>query len=261
MKIVIEDRNVCGIPILDVHEIDIKEKRPIIIMLHGGNSSKEKNIERAYKFVKRGFYVTLFDAYGHGELKNKNKILDIINTEKSNIDNLLRVYCETSQYINTIINSYKDNVYADSNRIGLLGVSMGAHTIYYHVLKEKNPKVKVAVPINGSPIWQSFVRRYISNSPTDVLNFNEDDIIKIEKYIESIEPLNYAGNAKDFPLLMLNGEKDELIPINNIRQSYINLQNNYKDKQLIKFIEFEGIGHTTTSQMLEFACEWIKKHI
>ncbi|MGH4121611.1 MAG: hypothetical protein ACREV6_01540 [Clostridium sp.] len=165
MRIVVEDRNVCNIPILDVYELDVKEKRPIIIMLHGANGSKEKYIERAYEFVKR------------------------------------------------------------------------------------------------VPIWQNFVRRYISKLPTEALSFNEDDIIQIEKYIESIEPLNHTENMKDLPLLMLNGKKDELIPINSIRQSYCKLQNNYKDQQLIKSIEFEGIGHTVTPQMLEVACEWIKKYI
>lgn len=44
MKIIIEDRKVCNIPILDVHEIGIQEKRPVLIMLHGGNGRKEKYI-------------------------------------------------------------------------------------------------------------------------------------------------------------------------------------------------------------------------
>jgi len=261
MKIVIENRNVNNIPVLDVYELEPKEKRPIIIMLHGANGCKEKYIERAYEFVKRGFFVTLFDAYGHGELKGESETLDISNFRKNTIDSLLRVYFETSQYLNTIIDSYKDNAYADSSRVGLLGVSMGAHTIYYHILKEKNPNVKVAVPINGSPTWQSFIRRYISNFPTGAFNFNEEDITKIEKYIENIEPLNYRENSREFPLLMINGEKDELIPINNNRKSYSELLNTYKNKELIKFIEYEGVGHTVTPQMLDSAYEWIKKHI
>jgi hypothetical protein len=72
VKVVIEDRKVCGIPVLDVYETDINGKRPIVIMLHRGNGRKEENIERAYEYVKTGFFVTLFDAYGHGELKNEN---------------------------------------------------------------------------------------------------------------------------------------------------------------------------------------------
>jgi len=261
MKTVIEYRKVFNIPILDVYEIDIQEKRPILIMLHGGNSKKEKYIERAYEFVRKGFFVTLFDAYGHGELKNTSEIFEITNSEKADIDKLLRVYVETSKYINSIIDSYGNNIYADSSRIGLMGVSMGAHTIYFHILKERNPLIKVAVAINGSPIWTSFVRRYIANSSAKSLNINDKDIIKVEKYIEIIEPLNYKENIKDFPLLMLNGEKDELIPITNIRKSYGILQNKYVDKELIKFIELEGIGHVVTSETLEIASEWLKKYI
>lgn len=261
MKTVIEYRKVSGIPILDLYEIDVQEKRPILIMLHGGNSNKEKNIERAYEFVKKGFFVTLFDAYGHGELQNTGEIFEITDTQKSHIDKLLKVYVETSKYINTIIDSYRNSIYADSDRIGLIGVSMGAHTIYYHTLKERNPHIKVAVPINGSPIWTNFVRRYISKETVNSLNISEENIIKVEKYIENIEPLNYKENSKDFPLLMLNGEKDELIPITNIRQSYKILQSEYSDKQLIKFIEFEGVGHVVTPKTLEIACEWLKKYI
>lgn len=219
------------------------------------------NIERAYEFVRKGVFVTLFDAYGHGELKNTAEIFEIANSEKADIDKILRVYVETSKYINSIIDSYGNNIYADPSRIGLMWGSMGAHTIYYHILKERNPLIKVAVPINGSPIWASFVRRYIANSSTNSLSINDIDIIKVEKYIESIEPLNYKENIKDFPLLMLNGEKDELIPITNIRKSYSVLQNKYVDKQLIKFIEFEGIGHVVTPETLEIASEWLKKYI
>lgn len=40
MKTVIEYRRVSNIPILDVYEIDIHEKRPILIMLHRGNGKK-----------------------------------------------------------------------------------------------------------------------------------------------------------------------------------------------------------------------------
>lgn len=261
MKMILQERNVFGIPMLDVFQFDVKEKRPIVILLHGANGSKEKYIERAFKFAKNGFFVTLFDAYGHGELKNNSESEEIAGYDKANIDKLTKVYIETSKYINIIVNSYEDNEYSDSNRIALVGVSMGAFTIYYNILNERNPKVKVAVPINGSPSWVSFVRKYASTIPVEKITFTESDIIKAEKYIETIEPLNSIRNLADFPLLMLNGEKDELIPIDDIRKSYTKLQAKYMDKDKIRFIEYAEIGHTVTPKMLEDACRWIKEYV
>ena len=31
-----------------------------------------------------------------------------------------------------------------------------------------------------------------------------------------------------------------------------------ENKQLINFIEFEGVGHTVTPKMLELTCNWYK---
>lgn len=261
MKIVIQDRNVCNIPILDIYQANEIEKRPIIIMLHGAKARKEKYIERALEYAKNGYFVTVFDAYGHGELRNDYENVEITGFDKSKIDKLLRFYTETSKYINIIIDSYKDIIYADSDRIGLIGVSMGAHTIYYNIAKEKNPKIKVAVAINGSPSWVNFVRRYVAAIPDGDTRFSENEIINVEKYIKTIEPLNYYYNFNDFPLLILNGKVDKLIPINEVRNSYTKLQSCYDNNQLINFIEYEEIGHTVTNEMLKEAYKWIKVYI
>ncbi|MEW8956747.1 alpha/beta hydrolase family protein [Clostridium sp.] len=226
----------------------------MIIILHGGNGKKEKHIEKAYDFVKKGFFVTLFDAYGHGELKS------IDNTKDFNIDNLLKCYLETTKSINIISNSYEDNIYGDLNRIGLMGISMGAHTIYYNILKERKSNIKAAVPINGSPCWITFVRRYINNISDKNLFFANEEIIKLENYMKNIHPLSSKGSI-DFPLLMLNGEKDNLIPIDVVKKSYNQLKETYTQKELIKIIEYKDTGHIVIPEMLESACNWFKKYL
>ena len=259
MNIIIQDRNVSGIPIIDVYESDVKEKRPVILMLHGSGSRKENFLVMAYDCVKNGFFVTLFDAYGYGDLKDSRHQMEP-GFNKENIDNLLKDYTETSKYINIVANSYEDNEYVDSNRVALIGVSMGAHTIYYNILKERSPKIKVAVPIIGSPTWVSFVRSNIALMSTNNIEIAETDIIKAEEYMKAIEPLNFSSNLANFPLLMINGIKDEIIPINVVRKSFIKLQEDYIDKQKIKSIEYD-VGHTYTWEMLQETYKWIKEYI
>lgn len=53
----------------------------------------EEKVERAFEYAKNGFFVTLFDAYGHGELKKDTETLEPPSYDKSNIDKLLRLYC------------------------------------------------------------------------------------------------------------------------------------------------------------------------
>lgn len=261
MKLIIQDRKVCNIPILDIYELNEKEKRPVVIMLHGGNGRKEKYIERALKYARSGYFVTLFDAYGHGELKDVSPKVQITGYDKSNINKVLSVYFETSKYINIIIDAYKDIKYADSNRIALIGVSMGANTVYYNVTKERNPGVRAAVAINGLPSWVSSVRKYAKSIPNGNEKISENQIKEAERYIETIEPLNYLKNFNDFSLLMLNGKEDKIMPVNEVKKAYVKLQSNYDHKELIKFIEYEDVGHVVTEEMLEEAYKWIQKHI
>lgn len=258
MKLIIQDRKVCNIPILDIYEVNEKEKRPVVIMLHGGKGRKEKYIERALKYARSGYFVTLFDAYGHGELKDVSPKVQMTGYDKTNIDKLFSVYFETSKYINIIIDAYKDIKYADPNRIALIGVSMGAKTVYYNIAKERKPGVKAAVAINGLPSWVNSVRTYVKSIPNGNEKISENQIIEAERYIETIEPLNYAQNLNDFSLLILNGKEDKIMPVNEVKKAYARLESNYDNKELIKFIEYEGVGHVVTDEMLEEAYEWIE---
>lgn len=255
MRVIIENKSVCKIPVLDIYNMDAVERQPMIFILHGATGKKENNIERAYEFAKEGFFVVLFDAYRHGELKDENTY------SQQDAAEVFKVYSETSSYINILIDSYKDNSFADFERIGLMGISMGAHTIYNYITKERSPNVKVAVPIIGSPVWTGFVRRFIGYMPDLAQKMDEQQIVRIEKYVDSIQPYKHLQKVKDFPLLMLNGETDERISINDLRNVYTELLGVYSQKDYIKFIEYKGVGHQATQNMMLEARSWFKKYL
>lgn len=206
--------------------------------------------------MKQGFYVLLFDAYGHGELKT------LKDDNSYEINELLKVYLETSKYINQVINFYKhNNGFGDFNRVGLLGFSMGAHTIYYYITRERQMGSRAAVPVIGSPSWVSFVRRFIKSIKELEGLYEERKITEIEYYISKIQPLNFISNIKDFPLLIINGEIDERIQIEDIREFYKNTYQLYDNKENIRFIEHKGVGHKVTEEMLNSTIKWFIRYL
>lgn len=60
---------------------------------------------------------------------------------------------------------------------------------------------------------------------------------------------------------MLNGEMDERITINDLRNVYTELLGVYSQKDLIKFIEYKGVGHQVTQSMMLEARNWFKKYL
>jgi uncharacterized protein len=253
MQIVIEDRKVKHIPVLDVYNTDIMGPPPLILMLHGLSSSKETGLINAYRFAKQGFHIVLFDAYRHGELADEQfqkfdyfqKILETTG-----------IIRETVKYIEILIEYYQtvDNV--DSSRIGLIGFSLGGVIIYKYISGDKNPAVKAAVPVVASPMGGT-LRELVKKSPQPDRYFDDAKIAVAEREA----PIHRLKELKDFPLLMLNGVEDDLFSIEDIRTCYNQLVQNYTDQQRIKKIEYQNVGHQVTQEMIDEAILWFQRFL
>lgn len=254
MKVIIENKHISNIPTLEMYNNDISVKKPLVFIMHGLGSAKERNLEYGYKLVQQGFFVVSFDAYMHGEqeteeFKNKNyfeKFLKVFD-----------VVMETTKYIDILIENYKNDSRIDTNRIGLVGVSMGGFIIYNYLANNKRNNIKAAVPIISSPYWSNTSREFANKNPDASKYFDEEDL----EYIKSIEPINALKAIKDFPLLMINGEKDELISIEGARESLAILKGSYSNKDRIKLIEYQDIGHERGPGMIIDAGKWLKSFV
>jgi len=87
---------------------------------------------------------------------------------------------------------------------------------------------------------------------------------EMEEYIrmaERLQPLNRFSAMKDIPMLILNGDVDPIIPIENVREFYKQLRELYTRKEDIKLIEYKETGHTDTIQMNMELAGWFKKYL
>ncbi|SKC91775.1 alpha/beta hydrolase family protein [Maledivibacter halophilus] len=254
MRTIIDKKYIDNIPILEIYKDDGKDNKPLIFIMHGLGSSKERNIEYGYKLSQEGFFAISFDSYMHGEQETE-EFKNADSFEK--FFKVFDVVMETTKYINICIDFYKSNPNIDINRVGLVGVSMGGFIIYNYLAKNKRDNVKAAVPIISSPYWSHTSKEFANRNPRMEKYLDEETI----EYIEDIEPIKSLMLMKDFPLLMLNGAKDELISIYGVRKSFDMLKENYCNKDKIKLIEYKDIGHERTSQMIVDVCSWLKKFI
>ncbi len=252
MQIIIEDKRVKHIPVLDVYQGDPSEKQRLIIMLHGLTSSKETGLANAYRLATQGFRIVLFDAYRHGELADE-QFLSLNYFQKTM--ETTNIIIETVKYIDILIEYYEDND-ALSGNIGLIGFSMGGVIVYTYISGDKHPAVKAAVPVVASPAGGT-LRRLIQKAPQSERYWDEAKIALAEREA----PIHRLKELKDFPLLMLNGVVDDHFAIEDVRDCYHQLRQNYTDKEKIKFIEYPDIGHHVTSEMIDEAIVWFRKFL
>lgn len=258
MRILVEHRWTSGVPLLEVYNPDIEEKKPMIFVLPGSGQRKEHLLIDAYMFAKEGFFIVIFDACGHGELGTR----EAREAAKRDVRKSYDSHVETSNNLNYLIETYKQNPHADVDRVGLLGFSLGGSTIYYNVTRERLPNIKAAVPVVGNPFWAGSLRKKIEKIPDWEQVYGEQEIQAMEEYIKSIDPLEYKSNLADLPLLMLYGELDEGVPIDAIRSFYKELEERYTDKSCVEFIEFKGYGHKLRPEdVYTRALSWFKEYL
>jgi len=253
-KIIIEDENISGISVLKLYESDLNRKVPLIIIFHGFLGRKEKNLEQAYILAIEGFFVIIYDLFMHGEQETE----DFRKSDYGDkVGKIFDIHSETTKYIDILIKAFENSELVDTKRTGLMGFSIGGNIVFNYISKFLNNNIKAAIPVLATPFWERPLREYIAENSMAEKYFDESKILLIRK----IQPYNGLKKLRDFPLFIINGEIDNIVPIDEMRKLYEELKHNYNNSENLKFSEYKGVGHQVTKEMFMQSALWFKKYL
>ncbi len=221
-----------------------------VILYHGWGSSKEKQRIRGYLLAIVGYQVFIPDAIYHGD-RNPLEKYDMDNAKKFFWEIILKNLKESKTILSEIIEKYG----GDSERIGVIGNSMGGFTAA-GVFTHNN--INSAVILNGSCDWGKY------NEILRKQGFTEKDInifLKDNDIIEKFDPANNLDKIINRPILLLHGIEDELIPIECEYSFYNSVRKMYKNSQKIKLIDYTNLNHFVTTNMMDESIKWFKEYI
>ena len=130
----------------------VSNPAPVVISCHGYNNTSEVQDLNCVELSKRGFIVMSIDAYGHGHSNFPDERINPIVGDMGTYAAL--------QYIGTL-------PYADTERVGMVGHSMGGTTIQLGAVrawKERENNPSIVVPTAVLPTSQSFTLDSDGNS-------------------------------------------------------------------------------------------------
>jgi dienelactone hydrolase len=248
-KHIIEPEN---IPALALYKDDGK-KKPLIITVHGYTGNKSGEIGYCLILAEEGFLPVSIDARLHGE----RAVPDFEERIAANFPKeMLGVMIGTAGDIPLVIDYFVQRADVLSDRIGVMGVSMGASITY--LASTLDDRIKASVPIIGTPGWD------LSLMPEDRDQFGawpepDDELMAL---IANYDPRNRTEHFFPKALLMLNGVQDETVLIEGPRQLYERLQPLYqRQSERLSFIAYEGVGHEFTEEMRREAVRWFKRFL
>ena len=142
---------------------------------------------------------------------------------------------------------------SDPDNIAVMGHSMGGFTsagVFTH-----NKNIKTSVILNGSFNWKMSNEILLEKLITDTVA--EKDLT--EK-VELSDPMNNLHKLVDRPLLILHGGGDDMVSKIPQQIFYKKIKPMYNDKTKINMIEYPGLGHFVTTNMLEDGTRWLLTH-
>jgi len=243
-----------SIPVLELYRENMEHShRPVLIIFHGFNSSKERKLQQAYMAAAKGLFVVLPDAVRHGE-REDTAFAALSYEQKTEF--LFDIVEETAGELNTLLNHYRQQSFMDVASCGLIGSSMGGMIIYEYVSRFGIERLRACSVIISSPDFGSIIDHNLEKASTpNLLSQSEIQRIKAKQPLPSILRL------RDFPLYLLNAEDDPIMPIQPVRSLYAALHKSYEKKEAVKMHTYRDTGHQTTPGMMKESVDWMREQL
>ncbi|NEU29715.1 esterase [bacterium LRH843] len=252
--ITIKNETIARVPTLHVVKAGTDHlKVPTIFFLHGFTSAKEHNLHVAYLLAERGFRVLLPDALHHGERE-----LTLIGSERNL--SFWEVVLSSIKEIELIKDALLDLDIIDESRIGVIGTSMGAITMYGALATYS--WIKTAVSLMGAAYYELLAKAQLSMLEKKGIQI---DSHVIEGILEQIRPYDLSAQLDKLagrPLLIWHGKEDRVVPYSFSEKLYNDIGSScdYEQNDL-KILSEDKADHKVSRLAILKSVDWFENHL
>jgi len=249
-----------GIPaLLFYHE---GPQKPTILCQHGLTGSKEQMLATCIKLADSGFLAVAMDARNHGERGDP----EFWQKLRGNLPMFLfSTMQQTAHDVTTVIDYLEERPEAEPESVGMMGVSMGGFITILSTTLDR--RIKAAVSVVAGAYYGALMRQQLQPKGLgDLLGLTRKPLENLEdsaiNFIEKYDPINHVDRFKPVPLLLLNGGKDDLVPLECATSLHDALQPVYKDAPgKLRLEVYPELGHDYTPEMESEAIKWFKDNL
>lgn len=218
----------------------------MILALHGYTGNKETMLPLIEPLAAAGFVVAAPDAKYHGERADTRWEQFAQANESLAIS---RAVFETAADLPALVDALLTKAYVRHGTgagVGIVGVSMGALTIYAAAPLES--RFTVAVSLIGGGAWgDRFDEQFASLSPDARANLRERDA------------LNHLDVFARLTFLLMAGELDPVLPAWTTQTLYDALRPRVPDPERLRLVIEPGVDHIVTPTMGMETIAWFRR--
>ncbi len=219
---------------------------PLIVALHGFTGNKETMLPLIEPLAASGFVVAAPDAKFHGERLDEAWLrLAQTNEAVAISQSIFATAAELPALLDALL-TRPDTRLDDAQGVGVVGVSMGALTLYAAIPLEA--RLTVAASLIGGGTWGNrFDEAFARLAPDARASLRERDI------------LQHLDAFARVALLLLAGELDPVLPAWTTQALYDALRPHVTDPERLNIIVESGVDHTVTPAMGRETIAWFRR--
>lgn len=238
----IEKHRVQNITALTFEETEADRPRPLVFVVHGLLSRKERHIELCLQLARAGFLACTLDARLHGERATPEAAALLSGNLGTGF-----VLAFADAVLGTVADLATLAGYFGRERYGLIGHSMGGYIALKSAVED--PQAAVIVSIAGNPDW--------TLGPDGT--YLPPGALEIAR---AQSPLSFPDRFWPRPLLLLHGDSDPTVPVHGVRALHEALRNRYRDDPMrLSLVEYPRVGHEFLPDMAERAVAWMRRFL
>jgi hypothetical protein len=214
---------------------------PLVIVLHGLRSVKESVLETCYNYARAGYRAIAPDLRLHGERDHADT--RDARLEDSYVQTMLTIIEKSVADISALVDHF------GASKAAIHGISLGGIISFSALLAD--PRLAVATIAMGSPDWGGLLE--MMGVPRDHPQFH---------MVEAYSPLAKAEGIAPRAVLMMHGDLDDVVPIQGARALRKKLEPLYAEHpHLLELVEYEGVGHIYTDDMIKRSVSWVERYL
>jgi uncharacterized protein len=227
-------------------------KLPMILFIHGFDTSKEKVLRYGIHFAVSGYFTVLIDLPDHGDrvVPDFDELYDLEKNRNVSWFNRLILMKKSLDEIKIIIDHYSALLEIDNSRIGMSGISMGGTITFLAAFYDQ--RIKVIAPFLSILGYESMAGK------------NDKDTMEKEKLkiIRSMDPLYVCDVKTNTAILAQFGANDKITERPILNEFENKLRVLYKEcPERLNFIKHNDIGHDVSPNMIKNAVKWFEKFL
>ncbi|MBQ7360641.1 MAG: alpha/beta fold hydrolase [Lachnospiraceae bacterium] len=200
-----------GVPVIEYFDTTTgTEDKPVILLLHGLNNSKETYEFMGKTLAQEGYLVITPDARLHGERAEGDSMW------------IAQIVTESSKDLDSVLECYAQQELADMDKLCLVGFSLGGLMTYDYLVNGAFA-VDAAVVAYATPNWHELKEdstlyyAYGNGRVSEISSKEKEDV---KQFLVENSPYDEVVKMTDISLGLVNGGKDEVFTCEGTEKLY-----------------------------------------